>query len=385
MSLFRRSVTWAPPNAIPPPGMGVPLTGSVRVSNETAMRHSAVWACLRLRADLISTMPVDVYRKVGDTRVSVPPPRVLVNPGGERIGVQEWLYSTQVDLDRSGNCFGVVTERNALGLPNRIDLVELGQVSVRSTIDGDIEYRIAGKQYPARDIWHERQFTIAGLAVGLSPIAYAAWSIGSYLSAQDFALDWFGHSAIPAAELTNTAKTLTPEQAAEVKQRYRATVSAGDVFVHGSDWELKPIQSVASQTQYIELMKYGIPDISRFFGCPADLIDGAVSGQAVTYANITQRNLQLLTMNIGPAVLRRESALSGLVPAPRFVKLNRSALLAMDPQTRANTLRVQLDSRQIAPSEARAIEDRPPFTSDQLAEIDRVYGSPRTQPTGATA
>src|ERR1044072_1991473 len=37
--------------------------GAVTVTNDTTMRHSAVWACLRLRADLISTMPVDVYRR----------------------------------------------------------------------------------------------------------------------------------------------------------------------------------------------------------------------------------------------------------------------------------------------------------------------------------
>ncbi|HEU4422056.1 MAG TPA: phage portal protein [Pilimelia sp.] len=381
MDRVRRS--WLPDPQIPTPG-AAPLAGSVRVSNETAMRHSAVWACLRLRADLISTMPVDVYRKVGDVRVSVPTPPVLINPGGERIGIQEWLYSTQVDLDRAGNCFGLITARDGAGRPARIELVELGSVGLVSEA-GEITYRIDGKRYAPRDVWHERQFTISGLAVGLSPVAYAAWSIGSYLSAQQFALDWFGNSAIPAAELTNKAKTLTAPEAAAVKERYRATIRAGDVFVHGSDWELKPIQAVASQTQYVELMQYGVPDISRFFGCPADLIDGAVSGQSVTYANITQRNLQLLIMNLGPAVARRETALSSLVAQPRYVKLNRSALLAMDPATRAQMLRVQLESKQITPTEARAVEDRAPFTPEQIAEIIALYGAPRTQPTGATS
>lgn len=362
------------------------MFGTATVSNDTALRHSAVWACLRLRADLISTMPVDTFRTRAEdgVKVEVPKPPVLVNPGGERVDILEWMYSTQVDLDRAGNCFGVVSERNALGLPDRIDLANLADVGVYYE-DGELRYRIAGIEYPARDIWHEKQYTVAGLDVGLSPVAYAAWSIGGYLSAQQFALDWFGSSAIPAASLKNVERIVPPDQAAVIKERYKATVAAGDLFVHGRDWELKPIQSVGAQTQFIEQMNYGIPDIARFFGVPADMIDSGVSGQSITYANITQRNLQLLITNIGPAVTRREAALSRLLPRPRYVKLNRSALLAMDPATRAATLAQRLASRQITPTEARAQEDLPPFTPADLAEIERVYGPPRTIPTEATA
>ena len=96
--------------------------GLVHVTNDTAMRHSAVWACLRLRADLVSTMPVDVYRRVAGVQVEVPTPPVLVTPGGERVGIQEWLYSSQFDLDRGGNCFGLITAKDGLGFPARIDL-----------------------------------------------------------------------------------------------------------------------------------------------------------------------------------------------------------------------------------------------------------------------
>lgn len=56
-------------------------TGKVHVTGDTALRHSAVWACLRLRADLVSTMPVDVYRRVNGIQVEVAKPPVLVTPG----------------------------------------------------------------------------------------------------------------------------------------------------------------------------------------------------------------------------------------------------------------------------------------------------------------
>lgn len=363
-------------------------TGSVLVTNDTAMRHSAVWACLRLRADLISTMPIDVYRRVNGVQVEVPTPPVLVNPGGERVGAQEWLYSSQIDVDRAGNAFGLITERSGVigpdgrGLPARIELLALGDVTVRAKGAQITKYIVAGTEYDPWEIWHEKQFTVAGLPLGLSPVAYAAWGIEESLNAQKFARDWFGGGAIPLAELKNTAKKINTAEAKIAKDHFRAAVATGDLFVHGHDWEYKPIQAVAQQSAFIEARQFGLTDIARFFGCPSDLIDAAVSTGSITYATITQRNLQFLIMNLGPAVSRREDAMTrGLVPGPRYVKLNRAALLAMDPEARARTIQTRINSRTLTPSEARALEDLPPLTEEQYAEFERLFGAPRTQPT----
>src|SRR4051812_6961128 len=189
-------------------------TGATRahVTNETALRHSAVWACLRLRANLVSTMPVDLFRRVNSVQVEVPKPKVLVTPGGDRVDMQEWLYSSQFDLDRAGNSFGLITERDGLGFPSRIDLLSLGDVSVVVKGGELVKYRIGGNLVDPSLVWHERQYTVSGLHVGLSPVAYAAWSIGEYLSIQEFALEWFGNSTVPSGHLRNAEQTLTQDQ-----------------------------------------------------------------------------------------------------------------------------------------------------------------------------
>jgi HK97 family phage portal protein len=354
--------------------------GTVVVTNDSALRHSAVWACLRLRADLISTMPLDVYRRVGNIQVEMPKPPILVNPGGERVDICEWMYSSQVDLDRAGNTIGLITEVNGLGLPARIDLQPLGECSVQ-VIKGKLRYRIGGREYEPQQVWHEKQYTIPGLEVGLSPVAYAAWSIGEYLSIQEFALDWFGNGAVPKARLKNTAKTITQRQASDVKDVYRASVRSGDIFVHGNDWEFDFISAQNAGMEWIEGKRYGVTDISRFFGAPADLIDAAVSSGSITYASITQRNLQFLIMQLGPAVYRRERALSKLLPNPRYVKLNSDAVLRMDPETRAKVDQIKIASRTLLPSEAREHDNRAPYTDAQYAEFDRLFGAPRAQDT----
>jgi len=365
-------------------------SGRVHVTNETALRNSAVWACLRLRADLMSSFPIDVYRYVNGIQVEVPKPPVLISPGGSEMGIREWVYSTEFDLDRGGNTFGIITERTGVigpdgrGLPGRVDLVELGSVSVRGTGPTITKFVIGGKEYEPWEVWHERQYTVAGMPLGLSPVAYAAWTIEETLSAQQFARDWFAGGAVPLAELKNTAKTIDKEGARVARENFRAAVDSSGLFVHGMDWEYKPIQAVASQSSFLEARQYGTSDIARFFGVPGDLIDAAVTGSSITYANMTQRNLQFLIMNLGPAVARREDAFSRrLVSGPRFVKLNTDALLRMDPEARARTIGQRVTNRTLTPSEARALDNLPPLTEDQYAEFDRLFGQ-RSVPTPPT-
>ena len=348
--------------------------GAVAVTPDSALRHSAVWACLRLRANLISTMPVDAFRLVDGIQVDVPKPPILINPGGERVDILEWLFSTQMDLDRAGNTIGIVTARNGLGLPARIDLQPIAACTVIEHRDKPLEYRINGKLYPIDAIWHERQYTVPGLSVGLSPVAYAAWSIGQYQSAQQFALEWYGSGGIAKAHLKNTAVgEVGSDVATLAKLRYKTAVEGNDLFVSGKDWELNPIQSEAVGREWLDAQQFGIGDVARFFDCPGDLVDAAVATGHVTYASVTQRNLQFLIMHLGPAVIRREAALSRLLPRPRFVKLGTSALLRMDDAMRANVFQARIASRTLTPNEARALENMPPLTDAQIAEFDRLW------------
>lgn len=356
------------------------------VTDENARRHSAVWACVRLRADLISTLPIKTYRTVGNVEVEVPTPAIISEPGGPSCRSMEWRYSSQSELDMCGNAFGIIAERDSLGLPKRIDLVSHQCVTVHIRSGQLDSYRIDGKVYAPRDVWHERQYTVAGSVMGMSPIAHAAYTIGAYLSAQEFALDWFANGSIPSARLKNTAQTVSTAQADVIKDRFKNAVASRDVFVHGSDWDYEMISVTANESQFLDTMRYGVEDVCRFFGVPADEIDAASGGSAnITYANITQKSLALLVKNLQPAIARREDAWSyGLLPAPRKVKLNTDALMRLDPTTRQQTLRDDLAARVRTFSEVRALMDLPPLTDSDLAEFAAVNPVKQSPPTGVT-
>jgi HK97 family phage portal protein len=365
------------------PTRGSAKRGRVHVDATSAMRHSAVWACLRLRADLISTMPIDVFRRVNGVQFEAPKPPVLVEPGGSRVEIEEWLYSTQVELDRYGNAFGIITARNGMGLPSRIDLVPAADVGVKVKGGELHSYRVGSREYDPFSIWHEKQFTLPGLAVGLNPTAYAAWSIGAYLSAQQFALDWFGNGAAPSGVLRNTEKTVVKDIAGAAKEQFKAATADRDIFVTGKDWEFQFMSVPASETAFMDQMKYGVVDACRFYGVPGDMIDAETSTGAITYANVTQRNLQLLIINIGPAVVRREKALTRLTPKPQFVKLNSDALLRMDPKSVVDKLKVEIDARITTPSEARSLLNKAPLTDEQINEFAVLFPN-KAPATGAT-
>lgn len=355
---------------------------SGRVSRDKALRHSAVWACLRLRADLISSMPVDTFRKVQGVQVEVPKPPVLIAPGGSRVLIDEWLYSTQIDLDSVGNAVGIITAVDGFKLPARIELVNIDEVTIEKRAAWpEPKVRVGGDLFEYSQVWHERQYTRSGLWVGLSPIAYAAMSINAHLSAQEFARDWFDNSATPSAHFKNEAKTLKPGEAAKIKARFSESIQAGEPLVTGKDWSYSMLGAKASESAFLEVQNASLLDVCRFLGVPGDMIDAPVGGSSVTYANITQRNLQLLITNIGPAIQRRESAISArMLPTARYAKLNTSALLRMDVKSRMESHGLAIVNRIYPPSRALDMENMPPLTPEELAEFATLFPEKAVQP-----
>lgn len=386
MSLWRRSA-----GEVETIWQGLPTRsprrqGSVDVTTQSALSHSAVWAAIRIRADAISALPVECVRATGGVQAVVPSPSILVTPSshgdGQPMTMNEWMYSTQVDLDRLGNTFGVIGGWDLSGRPTIINPVAADTVTV-SVKKGVIDhYKIGKTLYEPREVWHERQYTVPGVHVGLSPIAYAAQSIGSYLSAQQFAIDWFANGAFPGSILKNNSKTLRPDEATAVKKKFQTTVQSGEPFVTGMDWDYQMIQATAAESAFLESMQYSISDIARFFNVPADLLDAATTskGGKITYANITQFNLQFLILHLQGSITRREGALSTLLSRPQTVRLKTAELLRMDPAGQATVNANKITARIMTPTEVRAEENRLPYTAAQYEEFEKLFGSKAPAP-----
>src|ERR1700742_2621207 len=111
------------------------------VNNDTALSNSGVWAAVRLRADLISTMPLSAYTVTTDANDVVRKLPTSLSPFMASPDFMEWLYSSQVELDRSCNAIGIITETYGVnGYPANIELVPTAGVTMVMR-DGKLIYR----------------------------------------------------------------------------------------------------------------------------------------------------------------------------------------------------------------------------------------------------
>ncbi len=373
---------------------GARQAGSVVVTDDKAMRHSVFWACLKLRAGLISTFPIDQYRDVlGIQTEYSPKPPILTDPGGTKMDIIDFMAATQVDLDRAGNTVGLIVERNGArsryhpkGLPSRIELQQASACAFVRRKGQPDRWRINGDLYDPEDVYHERANVVAGLPVGLPTVLYAAQSIGEALSMQQFGLDWFSNGGVPKVQLKNVAKQLKGEDIITAKQWYRDVVNNGDALVTGNDWEFEFIQAQTAGIEFIEGRNMAALDVCRFLDTPGDLVDVNSNGSSITYANITQRLLEYLILRLGPAVQRREKELTKLLPTPRYGTVTTDALLRMDPKARQEILASRIESRLLTNTEGRALENLQPLTPEQKREFVEIYGPPKSvaapRPTG---
>ena len=347
-------------------------TSSPSITQTTALRNSVWWACLHLRANVFSSFPLDVI-KPGSNGLSYPVknPGIMVTEPYPGMDITEFQYSTEMDLGRYGNSVGIIHQRNAFGLATMVELVSMGEVSAKMK-GRQIDYwRIGNEKFDPSDIWHQKRHTLPGFALGLSPLASAAYSMALYASAQEFALDWFATGATPKGDLKHTERqTIPPEERAAVKAEFKQDTAGGDIFVHGKSWEWTPATQDAMSSGFLSQMSASERDVCRYAGTPASMVDVEVSTGNITYANVTMANLQWLITEIGPQARRSERYWSQhALPKPWQLKLNTDALLRMDPASRADLMVKLATAKLRAPDELRALDNLPPFTSEQIAQI----------------
>ena len=363
-------------------------TAGVIVTPDTAMTLGAVWACVRLRADLVSTLPLDAYRMVGGQPVPMDAPPLLANPGGQGVSTEDWFYQTQVSLDLRGNAFGVVATRDGMGYPTQIELVHPDLCRVSRNADGELVYRIAGSTVATADVYHERQFLSPGNPLGLSPVTYAARSMGMALAAEKFGADWFQDGAHPSSVLTTDQK-IDESQARTIKNRFIEAVRGNrEPVVLGAGIKYQAISVAANESQFLEAMRWGVQQIARVYGVPAELIGGDTA-RGMAYVNVEQRSSDFLTYGIGPTLTRRERAFSRLLPPRQEVRYNLKALLRADAETRFKTHAIGIAGKFLTPDEARHEENMPPLNDEQQKVLDLIpltvtpMGAVKVLPPGA--
>jgi len=361
-----------------PSSWAVPTASGQVVNAETAMRSAAVAACVRVLKTSVAMLPVDVVRIQGKTRIEVTAPPVVQKPSA-RVSQRAWVSQMMDSYLLAGNAYGQVTAVDRLQHPVQVESVAHGDVTWLA-VDGSLHPYVRSQRselWPVGDLIHlpASAFLPAGTRVALSPVELAKQSIGAGLAAEQFGAGFFGAAGHPSS-IIYSDQALTADQAENIKARFKEAVKPGvrEPAVFGSGLKYEPIQVNPSDSQFIDLLRFEVEQACRFFGVPPTMVYAAVSGQNITYSNITHNDLHFLKYSLTIWLADLEDAWSAMLDEPLRIKFNVDALLRMDATARWAIHDLRLKNRTTSVNEVRALEDQSPIPDPEY-DVPGVPGT----------
>lgn len=341
-------------------------SGTARVSNDQAMRLSAVFACLRLLSEAIATLPLDTFTRGDGARLPFPRPEYLnfQPPQGSRI---TYLSQIMLSLLTDGNAF-VAVIRDALGVPVDLVVLDPALVSVTRGPTGARIFTVYGQQYDAYDILHIPGMMLPDALRGVSPIAAAREVIEGGRKAQEYGVSVHDNRAVPPAIIKIPDADPDGSRARRVAENWKAVhggpANAGKTGVLTDGAELQTIAMSPEDTQWLESKRFGVSEIARFYGVPPHLIADA-SNSTSWGSGLAEQNLAFGQFSLRPWTERIEEAHTRLLTSHGlpdvFVKLNLDALLRASLSDRYASYQVGIDAGFLTVDEARRFEDLSPL------------------------
>jgi HK97 family phage portal protein len=338
------------------------------VSEDDALKVSAVFAAVSLLSETIAALPVDVFERRGLTRHEADRPAWLDRPNAEDLPF-DVMAQTMTSLLLRGNAFWML-KRDTAGRLAEVFVLDPDRVSVerRKGASGVSETRFSidggPYRYTARDVLHLTGMRKPGAMLGLSPIAYAAETIGVSLSAQRHTSRLLTNFATPGA-LVEVPGTLS-EQGAEMLARAwkdkHSGPRAGGVGVLTEGAKLSRLSLSSVDAQLLETRRWQIEDVARVFRTPVHLL-GESSANSSWGAGVAEQGRAFVTHSLRPWLSRLEAHTSRLAAEdnPRaFVRFNVDGLMRGDTTARYGAYESAIRAGWLDPAEVRALEDLPP-------------------------
>lgn len=335
------------------------------ITQDTSLKIGAVYACVRLLADTISTLPVDTfYREGGARKPFRPKPLWVENPD---IGTarEDFLQQAMVSLLLDGNVF-IRIFRKRTGEIISLVVIDPTRVEVRrNPATRQIEYVLdagTGTTLRADEVLHITELRKPGALRGISRIDEVKQSLGLASALEEFSARFFGQGSVTQG-IIEWPGNLTPEQAKDLasgfeeghkglKRSHRPGVLFGGArFVKtGVD---------PNEAQMLESRQFAVEEIARIFRCPLHLLQVSTPG-AMSYASVEQNAIQFAQYTLRPIISKFETAFSSLLPGPAFVKFNLDAILRGDIQTRFAAYSTGQLAGFLSVNDIHRLEDMPP-------------------------
>lgn len=349
-----------------------------KITPDYAMRVATVMGCVKVLAETLASLPLHVYRTRADGGKDKDRAHYLYNllhdvPNRWQTSF-EFREMMQGHLCLRGNAYArIVYDRREIP----VELIPLhpDRITISRLADGTLEYverdPVSGgdRKYRQPDILHVRGLSGDGIK-GLSPIQYAAVTIGLALAGEQLGASFFRDGAIMSGafehpdQLSPKAKT-NLEQSLAKKHGGASKAYKIIVLEEGMKWNQIGIKP--DEGQFIESRKLAATDICAIFRVPPHLVANL---ERATFSNIEHQSIDFVTHTIRPWAVRWEQAIQRDLFDSRelgvgFAEFRLDGLLRGDSKARALALSKQFEHGVISQDDWREIENMNPLPEGQ--------------------
>lgn len=341
-------------------------TASGKTVNErTAMQTTAVYACVRILAETIASLPLNVYRSTDNGKEKATDHQLYYllhdepNPEMTSFVFRETLMS---HLLLWGNAYAQII-RDGRGKVLALYPLLPDRMTVDRTTDGRLyyEYRKDTGYVILRpeDILHIPGLGFDGL-VGYSPIAMAKNAIGMAIATEEYGSKFFANGASPGGVLEHPGVVKDPARIRESWNAvYQGSGNAHRIAVLEEGMKFQSIGIPPEQAQFLETRKFQTEEICRIFRVPPHLVANL---DKATFSNIEHQSISFVVHTIRPWLVRLEQGMNKALLSPYekgqyFVGFVVDGLLRGDYSSRMQGYAVGIQNGFLSPNDVRALEN----------------------------
>jgi len=350
---------------------------NIVVTDERAMQISTVFACVRLLVQTGATMPLGFFTNTADGRQALDTDhqlcQLLKYSPNNFMTAKEFRQALWTQRVLWGNGYAKIKwmgDRPVSLTPLKPEFMSVkrgnsGLVYSYSTRDGV-------KDYAQRDIFHLKGFSSDGI-MGISALAYARESLGLSVSADRSAAKSVNGQANAVLELDEIPTSAQTEQ---LRGLYGADANTNEfkdgLMIIPGGMKYRGVSMPPDDLQLLESRQFQVPEICRFFGVPAVMVDGAAGATAAWPASYEAQVLSFLQFGLKPYLEEWEdvtidSLLTGTEKKTVYAEHNVEGLLRADSEKRANFYSSAVQNGWMTRAEIRKKENLPPKDgSDEL-------------------
>ncbi|OLS02561.1 phage portal protein [Tissierella creatinophila] len=358
-------------------------TSGKTVNETTAMQTTAVYACVRILAETIASLPLHTYKSTSEGKEKArdhPIYHLLSdapNPEMTSFVFRETLIG---HLLLWGNAYAQII-RNGRGEVAALYPLIPDKMKIKRSERGEIYYLYnkEGQDYilKSQEVLHIPGLGFDGL-VGYSPIAMAKNTIGMALATEEYGAKFFSNGANPGGVLEHPGVVKDPSRVRDSwNSVYQGSTNSHKVAVLEEGMKFQAIGIPPEQAQFLETRKFQTEEICRIFRVPPHLV---ASLDKATFSNIEHQSISFVVHTIRPWLVRIEQSINKALfnEAERkeyFVSFVVDGLLRGDYNSRMQGYATGIQNGFMSPNDVRSLENMNPIPEEEGGNVYMVNGN----------